>query len=364
MHARRFIARLAIAALLAVLARADAHADGGVALHPPNPTDPFDAILLREYQKLVDTDAQMKLTGQLLVIDNGDTEAFENGSVTVSRKQLRDYVARDAARAPLLIRLLLAHEIVHVLQFRIYGKVTSFPDTDDVLAYEAQADIMGAQALHASMAQEPRGPDITVAAMQMMFDLGSPEAGSDHPDPSARRNAVRFGFAFGQTIVAMLAARDERLSADQRKQFALSYADLRAKLDMDAQSKVDPWVWSLRQARRLVHWHAHALGLITKKTVTTSSSGDQFRYAIHVHNPRHQIVLLDLDVQSVAYARGVAHDGRQSLLDGSERYRIRIAPDGDYTIQGEMPRRTDAAWEPELIAIQDDRALWTLDYED
>jgi len=357
------VAFLALIVLWSVSALAD---DGSTNEHAPDPNNRYDRIAEQQRELLAPGVSAVMNRGIFGITDTGQTFAYADGSVVLSRAQVQLYVDADPSVGPVLVRLVLAHEYAHVGQAIRYG---TFPSAswsrDDVLVREAQADILGSGWLMAELMSDNQdfvNNSPILPAMELMFQLGDGEFAYAHPTNEQRRQAVRFGMAYGTLRFWMIGFQNAQLTPELHRGAAGIIASLSPRLDITG-ADGEEWDWSLRQARKIVHWRIEGLPFTAESNVQTSPDKSNFIYSITYSNHGAKAIPLDLSVQSVRYAAGVPHDGRISELDASKRYRIVVPANSSQTIFGSIARDSSLGWEPELIFPPDPRSLYCLDEE-
>lgn len=197
----------------------------------------------------------------------------KNGILVVNIPQLKDMVqVMGRAYERDLIRLIIAHELGHQIQYRFYSNIAGG------LLYECQADIIAAFLLYQVIAQEiSQWIDIAqvssledprykkkmdelnnrfYASLTAIFNAGEAESRErTHPNNNERRLALRDGFMYGNLwlygeVLANVPATSNtpQLTVQTKNQLANHYKKLLNYLPGD-----NLLTWSQRHAKKIIH---------------------------------------------------------------------------------------------------------------
>jgi hypothetical protein len=216
---------------------------------PPDSRNPIDKVVVAEFNAAVSALQQNPIFRDVnpkLSMTSDATGAHPADGVIVNREQIRRWLDDANISRPInAIKFLIAHEVVHMGQYSLYG-ITNYEDfrfAENRRVIEAQADMLAARYLVLS-----NQGDIGVNAMKeverLVFDLGEAEVGAaQHPSPEKRRTAVRFGATLGKAQKIALATTSwDVIRAAQ---------DAASAVGFEATS--EPWLWSLVQSSKIVH---------------------------------------------------------------------------------------------------------------
>jgi len=148
-----------------------------------------------------------------------------------------------------VMSLIIAHEIAHQLQFKVYGANSILQNCKEMKkVYECQADIL-AGAMLVNISDNGYDEIASINALRVLYNIGTPEYSfsASHPSHEDRRLAVSMGINVAKSI------------SDQSKVFSLrkslphpGESKLRGILNIENGENV--MTWSLRQAKRIVNY--------------------------------------------------------------------------------------------------------------
>lgn len=269
-----------------------------------------------------------------------------------------------------LIRFLLAHEKAHQLQFRQYpiDKINSTNAISNRVK-ECQADLLAAKYC-AMSADEGFGDQTTkdnfetaiLEIFQYIFGLGNEDPLAGYPNPQARRTAARLGLSRGQV-------EKFRNLPQEVPQFASATRHLEIILDIRANENVLDW--SLRQARRIVHFDNQACeSLVLEKWDTKRIDlGDDVgavKYTIAYRNAGKRLLYVEMEVQCITSDEADPDNTLKWQKWSVRNYEFPVKPGEKFLVEGRLDwRASKTLSKPRIIfPIKDDRALYSCRFVD
>ena len=202
--------------------------------------------------------------------NNPGSHSLMNGSkIVINLPQLSSLIKSVGQQHAIdQIRLILAHELAHQMQYRFYGRISN------VLLSECQADVLAGFLLFQLKGQDyvrwmdeqgiQEANDSRLkkrinfiiqelyAALTVIFNLGDPQADNDHPRNEERRRAVREGIAYGNLWLANSVNNDPNVPKE--KKIATFKAEKNYKELVGFLPEDNVITWSLRQAKKIIHY--------------------------------------------------------------------------------------------------------------
>jgi len=329
--------------------------------------DSVPDILQEEMRAL---NAASKLRTELAIEDEGGITSTPKSGIMFSRSLLAK-IQHESNVQQLrgIIRFLLAHEQAHQIQFEKYG-VAKMQDknVEWKRLKECQADLLGAKYLALSYNEksgnEQEQTDMNDALRDMLevsFNLGDEERNADHPNRQARRTAARLGAARGQIEQLRLLGDDP----------TASYMRNHLEVVLDARPNESLLDWSLRQARRIIHYteeayHSVALDKQHIEISDESATKGTAKFGLDYTNRGMRPVHVDMEVQCVTASAEDPEDTSRWEKWSVRNYDFTLAPGEHYTVQGELEwQKIGKAVKPRLIVpVLNDTALISCKFED
>ena len=331
------------------------------------------AWTLTDLQKVVDE--EMSRIDQVVGFKT-DVHIFEHangirttstGGIEVDESELRKILDNsDATQFREVVRLLLAHETGHQLQFRQYGQdCYKNADAQKRRIFECQADMLAGKYLIESMGGAANADSIS-DALRVMFAIGDPEhsAAANHPDHEGRRTAVRRGMAAGQiTLFQSLPPTPQVLGSIQI---------LADKINILPGESV--MQWSYRQSSRIIHCDRTAsMDIVFSEENIQWNPARQnpiVNYSIKYTNRGSRAIEGDLEFRCDWVDRINDHDTLKSLLWSTRDYHVTLQPGETKTASGTLawgdPNGIPIAGinklMPRFVSPPDDVALWSFTY--
>ena len=252
----------------------------------------------------------------------------------------------DATQFSYILRLLLAHEKTHQLQYRTYSAtIVDLPDEEREI-YEAQADILAGRYLMESMqgSASPLETEATREALRVAYDLGVERyALADHPSHEGRLTAVRLGMAAG------MMEKMHQLGGPEGNASAQVLAQ-----KVDFRSGEDALHWSFRTARRIINYRRSDIVnlVLTSQEIDFDKDANhpvvsyQFTYENRGPTPLH----VNLEVQSASVPRDEPSDMLRWLKTDVRSYSFTLAPKESHTIKDQQQWVATEELMPRLIA--------------
>lgn len=200
--------------------------------------------------------------------NDGSHSMMSGSKIVINLPQLRDLIKGvEEKHAVDIVRMILAHELAHQMQYRYYGRVFN------LLLNECQADILAGFLLFQLKGQDfftwideqkiQHQDDSRMqkklglfsqelsASLTVIFNLGDVYIDNDHPRSEERRRALREGIAYGNLWLFNSINNDPRILKENKTtslQYEKKYKELLGYLPED-----NVIIWSLRQAKKIVH---------------------------------------------------------------------------------------------------------------
>jgi hypothetical protein len=327
------------------------HPDAGVAL---------DRMVVDDMHAL---DAITQFTTDVWLVDSGQLSSHPTVGVIVSRMQIDSIRRRVSAQAfPAILRLLLAHEKAHQIQYRVYSTALVNRPAQERAIYEAQADILGGKDLTETFADSAFAGASETDALKVLFDLGTEQYSlADHPSHEARRTAVRLGMAAGMITnwsrLAQQATPDIASRAMQNAQLLVW------KLDMQNEQTLP---WSLRQAMRITNYKRPAIAdlVLANDSIAWNRNGHPavVTYDATYRNVGSKTLVVDMEVKCVSVPRDDPEDTMRWLMISSQSYRFQLAAGQSHTIHDRQQWDATAELMPRLVVPPAPTALITARY--
>ncbi len=179
-----------------------------------------------------------------LLGNDSDTDARPNGTIYLNEAQITRLASTQPTVPPDdLYRFIVGHEMIHELQFKLYG--TGVLDVGfQRRLYECQADMLASEDLiQTGKLTKERGEALKALVRTAAMAGTETYSAQDHPSGDQRRIAVQYGLARG---LLMIESR-KRPAAQSAEGIAL----LRRATDWrEGESEAD---WALRMSRRVTH---------------------------------------------------------------------------------------------------------------
>lgn len=290
----------------------------------PNLQDPVDAAVLAEFDALLHAVRQVhgfeSVTTQLQMTEEV-TGAHPTAGIMIGRANIRSWLTNAGITRPReAIRLLLAHEMTHILQYKIYGLdavLSQYPENRRI--FEAQADMLAGRYLTLTSTDGAASLDRTMGeASLLLFDLGDPEIGAAfHPSKEKRRTAVRYGMTMGLAVRDLNDIDGAVRASGRRLLDNLSYGP-----------SDSPFSWSFLESKKVVHFGSDVLqdfdAVADPQCSLFTSGGNsfiRFRLSYKFTGSMTSHILLNVDCLS-------SLDGHGSLspLSSSQAYNFWINP--------------------------------------
>ena len=317
--------------------------------------------ILQEEMRILN--AASKLHTELMIEDEGGITSTPRSGIMFSRSLLAKIQHESNVKQLRgIIRFLLAHEQAHQIQFQKYGLAKmQDKNVESKRLKECQADLLGAKYLAASYNEEGGDEreqremnDALRDMLEVSFNLGDEERDADHPNRQARRTAARLGAARGQIEQLGLLGDDP----------TASYMRNHLEVVLDVRRNESLLDWSLRQARRIIHYTEEAYHLVALKKQDVEIS-DEFaikgtaKFGLDYTNRGMRPVHVDMEVQCVTASAEDPEDTSRWQKWSVRNYEFTLAPSGHYTVQGELEwQKIGRAVKPRLIVpIMNDTAL-------
>jgi hypothetical protein len=326
-----------VAALLAVTADARA--------------DQLDTLAAAEALRL----NQLYATSAIIqVVSSGQTDSTPDGLVTLSRAEIDGIVAQAQITDPAIVRrFVIGHEMAHQLQFRIYGRNVLYRGLDERKVLECQADMLSGANL---LTNEPLNQDRNAAladVIRVAFMVGSENYSPvDHPDHEQRRLATKLGLALG-TLRAM-----QTLSDAQRNRPL--EAEIARKIDLRPNESAE--AWSLRLARRVVHYQREAVAALSAGdpdiSWNTSAEHPVVTYSLPYTNASSRPIHVEMEVVSMMVGRFDKSDTSKWDRYDVANYVFDLAPGQTRAVSGELRWYADAERMPKLLYPPDTQTLF------
>lgn len=244
------------------------------------------------------------------------TASYPSTGLIFSRTQLEKIKEEaNVTREREIIRLILAHEMAHQIQFKKYGANTiKNASMEELRKYECQADLLAAKYLIESFTPGPDGTDVIMEALEVMFGIGEPNALGDHPTHEARRAATRRGMSAGmyshfQNLPGPLTPQTLRWIAK--------------KIDLRAGDDILPW--SLRQASRIVHTDEAAFKDLEISSPTAHRGGNGYAtVSVTITNNGDRAVEGDFEIRCDLVDRNAEDEAKSRLLWDAQNFTTRL----------------------------------------
>jgi hypothetical protein len=327
-------------------------------LHALDPTQPVEQEVGSIMDKLDDVAG---FFSEISATDQGWTGSHPAAGVFVSVPQLdRIRQQSNVQFFPVILRLILAHEKAHQIQYREYGAALTQRPVAERRVYEAQADLLAGKDLTESIDAGKPVPnnDGIEDALRVMFDLGSEQYSlADHPSRESRRTAVRYGMAAG------MITKFERMGGGPALQSAQI---LRQKIDM--RTGEDALGWSLRLGRRLANFRRPAITdlVLTKEDIKYNINGDPpiVSYSLTYRNNGTHPINVDLEVKCVSVARADPDDSMLWQLIAAKNYRFLLQPGQRKTLQDAQTWQATKDLYPRLVLPPGPTSQVSVEYAD
>lgn len=198
-----------------------------------------------------------------LVIEEGDersSRAYLGGRITININQVERLINQIEAKfSKYIVRLIIAHELAHQIQFRHYKNFNS------ELLKECQADIIAGFLLY-QLAGKDYYDDLNGSKNMSVEDISDRlkealvaifELGEDfyiqhtHPKRNQRRTALRDGMIYGNIWIYNMVINDTTVNDSNKENLFQSYN--KTKQLLDYRHKDNILSWSFRHAQKIIH---------------------------------------------------------------------------------------------------------------
>jgi hypothetical protein len=283
--------------------------------------------------------------------------SLPSGEVLVDLSELESVLEDvEGNYRPLVVKFVIAHEIWHQVQYRIYGLDATEDKYKQQKTLECQADMMAAHYLAAEIGSATELQQKAVATLpEFAFVLGRLSDGLLHPSEIQRRLAVEIGL--------QRAIHDGKFPIGDRE----TLANIRKTTLMLADIKTGERLaqWSLRQCRMVIHDDKELLqGLAVEpegQKIEWEKTQGFVRFAVPFRNITNLPLRVSLEITSAAVSRKERGDLSKSRRVLGLRYNFDIEPNAVFTASGVlawyatdelMPRLLIPPAEGSLISVE------------
>ena len=322
-----------------------------IGLRRPNPS----ISLERQIRDLtLELDRLISSSTAVWVCQSCQVNSDPKFGIIVGLEQVEDIRQNSrVSQFPQILFWLLAHEMAHQVQFKVYGASLAALPPAERQVYEAQADILAGKFLLERLpinATEEENRAIT-EALRVAYDLGTEQySPADHPSHDARLTAVRLGMAAG-----MQAKLRQRPEPDAQG----SAMVLAQKIDIRPGEDVLPW--SLRTARRATNQVlADIVNLVLVQedfVFDTDPMHPLASYWLTYENRGQDLLNIDLEVLCVAAARQDRDDNQRWQWTSARNYQFPLPAGATYTVTGAVQWYGDNVLFPRIVAPPRPQAL-------
>jgi len=289
------------------------------------------------------------------------TSAVPDTGIVINRVQIES-IRRTAGVRQFreFLRLLLAHEVAHHVQFRAYSAAIRRLPEEERRVYEAQADILAGKHFTEML---PPTSNVNVSeaiddALQVAFDLGTTEYSlGTHPTHESRLVATRFGMSAG--MMTNLAR-----TMDPRAPGSVALIALK----IDTRPGESTLLWSFRQAKRITSYRNQAAVnlVLTGKQEEWNWNGNPpiVRFSLTYENVGMRPLLVDVMVESAAVPRNAPDSTMGWMLWSAHHESFRIEPGATRTISGVLEWYGDNEYMPLLDYPPSRTAVASVEFAD
>lgn len=335
----------------------------------------IDEIILTEGERL---DQSFGFQTNVTITDNENTLSHPENGIIISRSDL--IAIRDNSNVKQFreaIRLILAHEKAHQLQYKYYSQENVLTDNIEIAnMYECQADILAGKFLietlttssqeEISEVEREEQSNAIVDALQILFDLGTDvnNFSADHPNQEVRRNAVRFGMSHGMITNFENMLADPHLPWQLQDPIEESKEILIQKIDvLPNETLLD---WSFRQAKRMTHFNRRASSdiVVVDKNIKwdTSPHNPFVNFDLEYMNVGENPIRVSMEVQCVSVPRNNERDTKAWQKWSVENFTFNLKPGRSYTVSGKLQWVATEELMPSLIFPPDITAPVSCEY--
>ncbi len=308
-------------------------------LKPLDSSQELERIILEEIQKL---DRVANFSTAVWKTDRA-TFAHPEVGIAVNLEELKEFARRgNIQQLRQYISFILAHEKTHQIQFLRYPDFKySMSDVREKRLYECQADIFAGKLLIETQKLTGQKDNDKVIkesitdALQVAFLMGSEQFSDDtsHPSHEERRTAVRLGMTAGLLVVF------QQVEGLNQKDPVLVQQLLSEKLNMF--SGEDLISWSLRSAKRIIHYNRDAskdIVLSTHDLKWDENSSNPFVSYNYVYkNTGLRTIEIDMEFQCNWVSREKPNDTLLWQRWTERNYKFKLAPGEQFTANGTLP---------------------------
>ena len=292
-------------------------------------------LLMTEYESLI---KNSDLNVQLKIRQGGGTFSTP-GFVNVDVIQVQQVLSNIENEALMRqsIRFILAHELWHIRQFKLYGNDIFQRSADEVRLYECQADVAGGLTILSSLKGGKSLPDFLRQVANLAYSVGIPdEPGGRHPTSEQRRTSVKFGFTYAAATDGFLPSLKSELGDEGARKFQDGLAH-----SIGLKPNEDFEKWSLRECRLIIHLDSAAVQAVVLRQASIVYNHDPNSPFVHFDIPYVNIstrpILLNIVVQSVAISRSSPNDVSKQVVYAVLPVEFELPPGGEQHIIGTLP---------------------------
>jgi hypothetical protein len=282
-------------------------------------------------------------SSDLSLVDGNQLDVDASGKIVVGRDEVQKILsASGASQHALIVRLLLAHELGHTVEFKRYGIHTvQSDDSEKVRLFECEADLFAGVYLSGS-ADKPDDAfnQAVIDGFAVIYSLGVTEdtlRDSDHPTKLQREECLRYGLAAGLAARAIAIAQSSS-DTDARSEYGASALALTQKLGISGHD----WdAWAMEEAKKVVHFRLDAVDLIgvtnESTNVTSGADGLVGTFSATYTNGDSRRRTIDMDVICRSAPSVAPEDARYSRLWGAQHFTFDLEAGASHTVAGSIP---------------------------
>lgn len=362
-------------------------------LRKPEPNDDIEKIIIQE---LANINGFYKTDISVWLSNTQRFNADENKGIIFNKTILSNYKSTsNLSNYSTAIRLIMAHENIHLKQYSLYGiDQVKNSDIDIRRIYECQADILAgkyAQELRArqvlekiAIAFHDRVPmekldsvlqlekTFNNDALQLFYDVGNQEIDpSTHPFKEHRLLAIKFGLVSGliYTLKTALIEFKNTLTEYDIATISNAMVNLRNITGLSEDSENNLMIWSYNYAKRITHYHTAAYRNVVvsysepKWNVTQDHPYVHFSYELY--NSGEKEILCDFQLRCETVLRNNPNATKYSQFLTSKNYIVKLKPKSLYNVTDSLLwQYNQKEFMPRLIHLTSPLAFFSCEYVD
>jgi predicted nucleic acid-binding protein len=308
----------------------------------PDPSDPFEKLVLDEKEKL---DVGFGFKTDVWLSESSDIQADPDKGIIINpaqvKKHINESIYKDTA---IIIRLIMAHEKGHCSQFLYYPQTLLNGFNKELRkVVECQADILAGKYLYESF-MESQVKEMSSGhytdkmrkagsvGLDLFFNLGENKYAQAvvHPAKEQRRTAFKVGRMYGsmnQQIIH-LQQNGNIIEPGSIQAFQQNIKNLANNIAIiPGESIMD---WSFREAKRIIHYSTADIGNLVFTMIgsnwSTDPSSPYFEYDFEVVNKGDYTLLTDFDVRVERVLRADSSNSLFRDIFTAQQYSYRLPP--------------------------------------